>query len=421
MSEVIWKAFKLGDLFNRSTSLAMGANQKDLNLIEEKDDTHSVALISASRSGSGRVGYIEDSLIDDSKVSINKITFDDQWGFTFFQQEDFVITGGHNAILEIIEPKLKTVLDDNLTCYSFLSLIINNITIKSGIFGYGYKINNKLDREIILLPCLEVAAGEDYIWEENGKYYTLAVNYIKKLMDEAKEQREQKTIRLYEAEKAKYEAEKAKYEAEYQKERKNIVWKSFNLSNLFDWSSQHKISKSTKEYNELDRYEDGYVANITAGMYNEGIACYLPEDDEIRSKKKINCLTISSNGAGVGACFFHDYYIVSTGDNALLETKNASLQKIFGQSKITSLYFARIITKLFRNNGIFSWSYKVSKDDFRREIILLPCLEVSANEDYIWEENGKYYTLAVNYISYIYLTGRINYNQKLIDNYTYQY
>ena len=197
MSEVIWKAFKLGDLFNRSTSLAMGANQKDLNLIEKKDDTHSVALISASRSGSGRVGYIEDGLVDDSKVSINKITFDDQWGFTFFQQEDFVITGGHNAILEIIEPKLKTVLDDNLTCYSFLSLIINNITIKSGIFGYGYKINNKLDREIILLPCLEVPAGEDYIWEENGKHYTLAINYISYLYLSGKVNYNQKLIDNY--------------------------------------------------------------------------------------------------------------------------------------------------------------------------------------------------------------------------------
>ena len=170
MSNVIWKDFKLGDLFERSTKLAMCANQKDLNLVETFDEEHTIALISASRNGSGRVGYIEDYLVDKDKISINKLTFDDQWGFTYFQKERFVITGGHNAILEIKNNKLRDLLDNNLYCYSFLSLIINKITIKSEIFGYGYKINNKLDREIILLPCIEVSKDEEYIWEENGKY-----------------------------------------------------------------------------------------------------------------------------------------------------------------------------------------------------------------------------------------------------------
>lgn len=69
---------------------------------------------------------------------------------------------------------------------------MNKITLRSEIFGYGYKINNKFDREIILLPCLEVTKNDDYIWEENGHYYTLAVEYIEHLMNEAKELREQK-------------------------------------------------------------------------------------------------------------------------------------------------------------------------------------------------------------------------------------
>lgn len=200
-----------------------------------------------------------------------------------------------------------------------------------------------------------------------------------------------------------------------------ILWKSFKLNDLFEWSTKHKISKTAKEYNTLDYYEEGYIANITAGMYNEGIANYLPFNDEIESKKKINCLTISSNGAGVGACFFHNYYFVSTGDNALLENRIDELQKIFNESMVVPLYFSKIITKLFVNNGIFSWSYKVTKEKFDRELILLPCLEVKDGEEYIWEENGKFYTLAVNYISYLYLSGRVNYNQKLVENYTYQY
>ena len=194
---LVWKGFRLGDIFDRSTKLALSANQKDLNLSEIKDDEHTIALISASRNGSGRVGYLENSIVDKQLVSTNKITFDDQWGFTFFQQEQFVITGGHNAILEVKNILLKKLLDSNLQCYSFLSLVINYITIKSEIFGYGYKINNKFDRELILLPCLEVGKDDEYIWEENGRYYTLAVEYISYIYLTGKMNNSQKKIDNY--------------------------------------------------------------------------------------------------------------------------------------------------------------------------------------------------------------------------------
>lgn len=196
----------------------------------------------------------------------------------------------------------------------------------------------------------------------------------------------------------------------------NIIWKGFKLGNIFEWTTNHKISKTAKQYDTFNEFKIGCVANITAGMYNEGIASYIMEDEEIKKKKKINALTISSNGAGVGACFFHNYYFVSTGDNAVLECKNENLQKIFNENYEVPLFFSKIITKIFIN-GIFSWSYKVTRGAFNKEIILLPCLEVSKDKDdeYIWEEEDHYYTLAVDYISYLYLCGKINYQQKLID------
>ena len=108
-----------------------------------------------------------------------------------------MITGGHNAILEVKNILLKKLLDSNLQCYSFLSLVINYITIKSEIFGYGYKINNKFDRELILLPCLEVGKDDEYIWEENGRYYTLAVEYISYIYLTGKMNNSQKKIDNY--------------------------------------------------------------------------------------------------------------------------------------------------------------------------------------------------------------------------------
>ena len=197
MNDVIWKRFRLDELFIRSTELALGKSQKELNLSEIKDAVYTIALISASRNGSGTVGYIECNSQNKNLVSKNKITFDDQWGYTYFQQDDFIITGGHNAILEIKDAKLLKLLNNNLYCYPFLSSIINKITIKSELFGYGYKINNKLDREIILLPCLEVNSAENSIWEEKGKYFTLANNYISYLFLSSKINQNQKLIDNY--------------------------------------------------------------------------------------------------------------------------------------------------------------------------------------------------------------------------------
>lgn len=203
--------------------------------------------------------------------------------------------------------------------------------------------------------------------------------------------------------------------------KSEIIWKGFRLGNLFEWSGKHRISKTAKQYDTIDEPRDGYVANITAGKYNEGIANFIPEDDEINSKKRIYTLTISSNGTtGGGSCFFHDYYFVSTGDNALLENKCHKLQEIFDANHIVPRFFAKLITKMFMTES-YSWGYKLSKELFNREIILLPCLEVSQDDEYIWEENGRYYTLATNYISYLYLTGKMNKYQKLIDTYTYTY
>ena len=417
MSDVIWKSFCIKNEFTRVAPPSTNTPAKNLNISKEPFDG-SIALITRGETNNGIRGYIEKK---DYPTSTNKITYNDQFSLFLFHNYEFTTIKDHLSLFVASNKKLMLILDNHPFINVFLVTILNYIFSKE-IFHFNFTgADFKFDREIILLPCLEVIKEDDYIWEENGHYYTLAVEYIKKLMNEAKELREQKTIRLYEAERAKYEAERAKYEEGYAREKELLVWKSFKLGELFEWSSKHKISKSAKEYNEIDHYEDGYVANVTAGMYNEGIACYLPINDEINSKKIKNCLTISSNGAGVGACFYHNYYVVSTGDNALLQNINSGLQKVFDESTIVPLYFAKLITKLFRNNGIFSWSYKVSKDDFKREIILLPCLEVIKEDDYIWEENGHYYTLAVEYISYLYLTGKMNYNQKRINEYTYLY
>lgn len=421
MSDIIWKGFTIGSLFERSTKLALSINQKDLNIVEKKDNNHNVALISASSNGSGRVGYIENDLVDSKLISMNKITFDDQWGYTFFQQEKFVITGGHNAILEVKNDNLKSLLDMNLKTYSFISLLLNKITIKSEIFGYGYKINNKLDREIILLPCIEVSKEDEYVWNENNHYYTLSVYYINELMNKAREEKEKNTIRLYEAERAKYEAERAKYEVDYKNEKEKLIWKSFKLGDIYNFDSTNQYPYTQKQVDivtEKDNEHD--IAVIAQSEKNNGVIGYISRNANVEKYTFHNSMTFSMN---FGICFYHhyDYLLLDThGSIFRLTPKNETLSKKIEDCTSCNLFIAEIINKICAKS-LYDWQWKPNSQRASRELILLPCLEVSKDDEYIWEEEGHYYTLAVNYISYLHLNGRVIFNQKLIDKYTYEF
>ena len=228
MSEVIWKAFKLGDLFTTKNGRDSNIAQKNLDKSDDKDDEYNISIVTESMFNNAIGFYLKDSdpILKD-KIVEKGLTIGTQFGNANWHNYPHFIIGNVNYI-SFNDKKLYDICNNYVG--NFLAKLINQIFKKSDLFGYMNKIDqNSFYREIILLPCLEVAASEDYIWEENGKHYTLAVDYIKKLMDEAKEAREQKTIRLYEAERKKYEAERKKYEAGYQKERKNIVWKSLCL------------------------------------------------------------------------------------------------------------------------------------------------------------------------------------------------
>ncbi len=72
MTNLIWKTYKIGDLFERSTKLAFKKNIKDLELKSFKTNDNDIALISASRDGTGCVGYLDNSLVPNNIISRNK-------------------------------------------------------------------------------------------------------------------------------------------------------------------------------------------------------------------------------------------------------------------------------------------------------------------------------------------------------------
>ena len=412
MKNVIWKAYKLGDLFELTSSGTIAL--KNYTLFDDYNEKR-VEVVTSSKDNNNQFLDLDD-LPKNIPVFSNALTINRNGsiGYCFYHNDKFIIPTGDSYVLTCLNERFKKYADES--SYHFLSILITHI-FTSDVFGWSYKVNDeRFTREIIMLPCLEVAEGEDYIWEENGKHYTLAVEYIKKLMDQAKELREQKTIRLYEAERAKYEAERAKYEAGYEREKSLLVWKGFKLGELFDWSSRKDLS--LKNYNKINEYQDGYVEVVTGSMND--INDYIPVVELPKNYPTYkNCLCLNTNGS-IGYCIYYNREIISpTSSVHVLLHKNKELEK--SMSEVVNGFFSSLITKIFTTGAYNRTACLISEEKFTREIIMLPCLEVAEGEDYIWEENGKHYTLAVEYISYIYLSGRVNKNQKLIDTYSYQY
>ena len=420
MNDIIWKAFKLSDLFEFSSGNTFAL--KNYNLYNEPGDGLIEVVTSSKDSEKNQfisAGDIPSSCpIYEKSLTINR---NGSIGYCLYHDDKFIIPTGDSYTLLHKNEKFKNAM--NIYVNSFLSIIITHL-FTTTVFGWSYKVNSdRFDRELILLPCLEVGKDDEYIWEEKGHYYTLAVNYIKQLMNEAKELREQKTIRLYEAERAKYEAERAKYEAErakyeagYKREKDLLVWKSFALGTLFGWSSRKDLA--LKNYNKIDHYEDGYVEVVTGSKDDKND--FISFDELPKNYPTYqDCLCLNTNGS-IGYCLYYDRPIISpTSSVHILLHKYEKLKKLMTIQ--VNGFFSKVISNIF-TNGIYNrTACLISDEKFAREIILLPCLEVGKDDEYIWEEKGHYYTLAVNYISYIYLTGKMKNSQKKIDNYTYQY
>ena len=232
--------FRLGNLFELSTRHVIKTPLKNLHVHDEYHNGM-VGNVTASKENNGVVGYIEENEEIKSKKIKNILTLapDAAYAGVCFYQKEYIVSTGHNKLIEFKLNSFKELFDRNEYLYLFLSRIITRIFCKT-FYGFSKSITeNDFNKEIILLPCLEVSQDDEYIWEENGRYYTLAVEYIKELMEKAKERKEARTIRMYEAERAKYEAERAKYEAGYNAEKPNVLWKGFRLGNLFEWSGKH--------------------------------------------------------------------------------------------------------------------------------------------------------------------------------------
>lgn len=416
MSEIVWKAFRLGDLFVFSSGNTFAL--KDYNLIDNFEDGY-VEVVTSSRESDANKYILKSDIPSNCPVYENSLTINRNGsiGYCHFHAKEFIIPTGDAYTLEHRNEELKKSL--TIESNVFLSLIISHIFAKT-VFGYSYKVNaDRFAREIILLPCIEVNSGENCVWEENGKHYSLALDYIKGVMDEAKVIRENKTLRIYESERNAYEIERDKFKDGYSKEKTKLVWKGFRLKDLFERSTKLAMGANQKDLNLAPEIDDSHqVALISASRTGSGRVGYIENGLVEQSAISTNKITFDDQW---GYTYFQqERFVITGGHNAILEVTNSNLLKVLEQSLYCYSFISQIINKITIKSGIFGYSYKIN-NKLDREIVLLPCLEVSDNEECIWQENGKNYTLATDYISYLVLTGKIQCYQELIDNYTYHY
>ena len=194
-----------------------------------------------------------------------------------------------------------------------------------------------------------------------------------------------------------------------------VIWKAYRLVEIFKRITPPSTNIVAKELDILDEPFDGSVALITRAETNNGIRGYI-------EKKDYPTLTGAITYNDQFSFFlYHDYEFTTIKDHlSIIKALSDNFQKILDNEVKVNIFLTTILNHVY-SKKIFNFNFTGADYRFDREIILLPCLEVSEKDDWIWEENGKYWTLATNYVSYIYLQGRCNYYQKLIDKWTYQY
>jgi hypothetical protein len=410
--EVLWRIFKIGDILKRDTTLALKENIKNIELSDTKDEMHKVALVSSSRSGSGIVGYLMNNTFDTKKISKKKLTFDDQWGFTYFQEDDFLITGGHNCILEFINEDIYNSLKNNDNFFLFIASIINKITIKNGIYGYTYKINYKLDNEIILLPLSLSHDENNFHFKIENKSYIINTDAIDKIVNQAKNNKLIKRKIEIKKEINRLISISKIYEDNYKKEKLLTSWHSFEIGYIFEQSTEHYLEKSKKNYNLVEKKsEEFFVAVCAASKINKGIVGYINEVDDVALKRRKNFLT----KGGFGHVFFQDDWFVKPGGSwgmlNILKIKNNNFRNDIESFIFVYEFLAKILTEIFTNFS--SWGYQMNID---REIILLPLI---FDKNGYFKKNDKNYVISKNYLSFLFLKSKILNLQKMQEGLNY--
>lgn len=367
-SSVYYKAFKVGDLFKRRVIRTTGIPIKELDISEKISTKKTLRVISGSKNNNGVIGYIapqKNYLIENNKISIANVGTP---GVCFYHNYNFAAFTD-TAVIDFTDNELYNNMNEK--AYQTLALYFTKIYANSlhPAFVRWISAGNDFSREIILLPCYRDADGIEHISVKTLEYLynRTKFNEYKTKIEKLERERSsiQQSLDLY------------KNNIRFEEEKKKIFYRAFRVGELIQRSTRHMIKSSAKNIDYIEKRDEHHtIGNTGMTASNNGIVNYVSENDEINKKKIKDCITVSPGGNGTaGAFFYQPDYIISTGNNNLVEFLNKTLEVELKNNKAAFKCFARILTISLKNKfHCFARGISIG-NDFSREIILLPCYE----------------------------------------------
>ena len=131
MCEVIWKAYKISQLFRRCTPPSTNVPAKELEIYDEKKE-NTIALITRAEANNGIRGYIYKGNFP--SIS-HAITYNDQFSLFLYHKYEFTTIKDHLSIIKCLNNNFQNILDSKDWVNSFLVILLNRIFSKQ-IFSY---------------------------------------------------------------------------------------------------------------------------------------------------------------------------------------------------------------------------------------------------------------------------------------------
>lgn len=309
-----WHEFEVGKLFEVTTKTAKNSNYKKS---KEPEDDYVIPALSSKATDNSFGFYVREkdhNLIDELCLSV---TSNGDAGKVFVQNKPFAIIQDAYAL------KVKDY-EVSLFGYFFLATILEERLINK--YGFNEKATwSKVKKEIIPLPAIYNPEKEDY--DPDWNYME---EFIKELKNKNKEKLDLLNI-IYKLEKEEICGENFWFDTGN--------WYEFKFRDIFD-----DIKKGTRIKKE-DRIP-GKIPLITAGEINNGLACYIENNDTLFTGK---CITVDM----FGNAFYRDYPFYA--DDNVIVFKNDEInmfEMLFLTSVISKIASKYSYKEQFRLNSI---------------------------------------------------------------------
>lgn len=312
LSDVKWKEFKIGKLFDISKVKGRPIENYTMG---------NTPYVSTAGNNNAVVSFIEadDAIITSSGV----ITVDPIKGKCFYHDYKFVGRGYSGASVNVLKNKNLNKFNGQFICTA-----IQNTSMSKASYGYLFN-SDRLKNGIILLPT-------DGAGKPNWQFME---DYIK----QEKKIQVQKIITYYDQKLFELAGEISGLE--------KVEWKSFQFTDVFQKIQRGRRLTKAEHINGSKPY-------ISSTAENNGIDDFIKNEVGVRIFE--NVLTLANSGS-VGSTFYQFYEFIASDHVTTLKSE--------GADKYSYLFLASIVKRLEEK---YSFNREINDTRIKREKIVLP-------------------------------------------------